>query len=83
MKALRNIICIAKDGGVPFVYTVDGHKYFLDDITLDGLLYNGYNWNTCFTSNEDLNIIMAYKAREELEEIIYSMSHKRRVRFNI
>jgi len=65
---------VAKERGLPFVYTVDGKKHLLDDITLDGLLYNGYNWNTRFVSKDDLDIIKTWKAREELEEIIYSLA---------
>ena len=73
MSSLRDIICVAKEAGRPFIYTLDGHKHLVEDITLDGLLYDGYNWHIRFTSQADLNIIKAWKAREELEEIIYML----------
>ena len=73
MSYLRDIICVAKEAGVPFIYTLDGYKHLVDDITLDGLLYDGYNWNPRFNSQDDLNIIKAWRAREELEEIIYML----------
>ena len=55
------------------VMTVSRPELTFDDITLDGLLYDGYNWHIRFTSQADLNIIKAWKAREELEEIIYML----------
>ena len=81
MKFLRDIICIAKYNGLVFVYTLDGNKYLIDDVTEDGLIYNGYEWQLRFMSNHDLNIIKVYKLGEELEEIIYLLKKKKRVWF--
>lgn len=71
MLFLRHIICVAKEREKLYAFTVNGAKYLLDDITEDGLIYDGYNWQLRFSCKEDLDIIKAWKAKEELDEIIY------------
>ena len=71
MLFLRHIICVTKEKEKLYAFTIDGAKYLLDDITEDGLIYDGINWQLRFTCKEDLGIIKAWKAKEELDEIIY------------
>lgn len=69
----RTIIYIGTNDYKTFVYTVEGHKYLIDDVTEDGEVYIEYvdEWLPVFISDADLEIIRDYKLREELRESIF------------
>ena len=69
----RTIIYIGINDYKTFVYTVEGHKYLIDDVTEDGEVYIEYvdEWLPVFISDADLEIIRDYKLREELRESIF------------
>jgi hypothetical protein len=64
----RTIIYIDK-----YVYTLDGNAYMTDDVTEDGMVYNGM-WVQVFLSDSDLAIIKEYKRVEELNELVSYLS---------
>jgi hypothetical protein len=64
----RTIIYIDK-----YVYTLDGNAYMIDDVTEDGMVYNG-TWTQVFLSQADLEIIREYKSLEELNELVSYLS---------
>ena len=72
MSFPRSIIYIGTNDSKTFVFTVEGHKYLIDDVTEDGEVYIEYvdEWLPVFISDADLEIIREYKLNEELRESI-------------
>ena len=72
MSFPRSIIYIGDKDSKTFVFTVEGHKYLIDDVTEDGEVYIEYvdEWLPVFISDADLEIIREYKLNEELRESI-------------
>jgi hypothetical protein len=72
MSFPRTIIYIGDNDNKTFVYTVQGYKYLIDDVTEDGEVYIEYvdEWINLFISDADLEIIREYKCKEELRESI-------------
>jgi len=68
MNFTRTIIYIDK-----YVYTLDGNAYMTDDVTEDGMVYNGA-WIQVFLGKADLAIIKEYKRVEELNELVSYIS---------
>jgi hypothetical protein len=68
----RTIIYIGDNDYKTFIYTVQGYKYLIDDVTEDGEVYIEYvdEWINLFISDADLDIIREYKRQEELRESI-------------
>jgi hypothetical protein len=68
----RTIIYIGINDYKTFVYTIEGNKYLIDDVTEDGEVYIEYvdEWLPVFISDADLEIIREYKLKEELRESI-------------
>ena len=71
MPFLRNIIYFGSEENKNYVYTLQGNKYWVDDITEDGEVYIGYLdiWLPLFISKADLKLIKAYKLKEEIDEL--------------
>lgn len=68
----RNIIYIGTENNKDYIYTLQGQKYWVDDVTEDGLVYIEYvdDWLPIFMSDKDLKIIRLCKVIEELNETI-------------
>jgi hypothetical protein len=71
MSFPRSIIYIGKEDNNIYVYTLEGSKYLLDDVTEDGLVYmsDEDGWVQVFRSIKDLKIIKLRHNLEELEEL--------------
>lgn len=77
MSFPRTIIYIDEGNDKNYIYTLEGYKYWVDDVTEDGEVYIEYvdEWLTLFMSTADLKIIREYKFKEELmENILFMMS---------
>jgi len=77
MSFPRSIIYIGKEDNNIYVYTLEGSKYLLDDVTEDGLVYmnDEDGWVQVFRSIKDLKIIKLRHNLEELEELKTMMMH--------
>jgi len=73
MSFPRTIIYIEEGKDKNYIYTLEGHKYWVDDVTEDGEVYIEYvdEWLPVFMSSADLEIIRDYKLKEELRESIF------------
>ena len=77
MSFPRTIIYIDEGKDKNYIYTLEGYKYWVDDVTEDGEVYIEYvdEWLPLFMSEADLKIIRDYKFKEEfMENILFMMS---------